>query len=94
MFKIVDRYLLKEIIPPFLVGIGVFTFIILMSQFLRLIEMILNKGVPVVTALRLIGHLLPSILVLTVPMAVLLATLVAFGGSRPTTNSPRSRVAR
>ncbi len=79
MFKIVDRYLLKEIIPPFLVGIGVFTFIILMSQFLRLIEMILNKGVPVFTALRLIAHLLPSILVLTVPMAVLLATLVAFG---------------
>jgi lipopolysaccharide export system permease protein len=79
MIKIVDRYLLKETIPPFLVGIGVFTFIILMSQFLRLIEMILNKGVPVFTALRLIAHLLPSILVMTVPMAVLLATLVAFG---------------
>jgi lipopolysaccharide export system permease protein len=77
--RILDRYLLREITPPFLVGIMVFTFILLMGQFLKLVEMILNKGVPLTTALRLIGYLLPSILVMTLPMAILLGTLVAFG---------------
>ncbi len=77
--KIIDKYLLREIIPPFLVGVSVFSFIILMSQFLRLVEMIVNKGVDVVSALRLILYLFPSILVMTVPMSVLLGALAAFG---------------
>ena len=48
-------------------------------KILRLVEMIVNKGVGVADAGRLILYLLPSILVLTIPMAVLLGCLVAFG---------------
>jgi lipopolysaccharide export system permease protein len=77
--KIIDRYLIREIFPSFMMGIIVFTFVILMSQFLRLVEMIMNKGVGILPALRLIIYLLPSILVLTIPMAVLLGSMVAFG---------------
>jgi lipopolysaccharide export system permease protein len=77
--KIIDRYLLRETFPPFLVGVGVFSFVILMSQFLRLVELIVNKGVGVGVALKLILYLFPSILVMTVPMSVLLGALAAFG---------------
>jgi lipopolysaccharide export system permease protein len=77
--KLVDRYLLRELVPPFLLGVLVFTFLLLMSQVLRLMELIVNKGVEVGTILRLVVYLLPSILVLTVPMSVFLSTVVTFG---------------
>jgi lipopolysaccharide export system permease protein len=77
--KLVDRYLLRELVPPFLVGVLVFTFLLLMSQILRLMELIVNKGVPAGTILRLVLYLIPSILVLTIPMSVFLASVVTFG---------------
>ena len=77
--KLVDRYLLRELVPPFLLGVFIFTFLLLMSQILRLMELIVNKGVAAGMILRLIFYLLPSILVLTVPMSVFLACVVSFG---------------
>ena len=77
--KLVDRYLLRELVPPFFLGVLTFTFLLLMSQVLKLMELIVNKGVDVGTILRLVMYLLPSILVLTVPMSVFLATVVTFG---------------
>ncbi|HWR98309.1 MAG TPA: LPS export ABC transporter permease LptF [Candidatus Methanoperedens sp.] len=77
--KLVDRYLFRELLPPFLAGILVFTFLLLMSQVLRLMELIVNKGVGAGATLQLILFLLPSILVLTVPMSVFLSCVVTFG---------------
>jgi len=77
--KIIDRYLLRELIPPFLLGILIFSFVLLMSQILRLMELIVNKGVSLTTVLKMIAFLLPSILVLTVPMSVFLTCIVTFG---------------
>ena len=77
--KIIDRYLLRELIPPFFLGILIFTFVLLMSQILRLMELIVNKGVSLTTVLKMIAFLLPSILVLTVPMSVFLTCIVTFG---------------
>jgi len=77
--KLVDRYLLRELVPPFFLGVLIFTFLLLMSQILRLMELIVNKGVEIGIILRLVLYLLPSILVLTVPMSVFLATVVIFG---------------
>lgn len=77
--KLVDRYLFRELLPPFFAGILVFTFLLLMSQMLRLMELIVNKGVDAGVTARLILYLLPSILVLTVPMSVFLSTVVTFG---------------
>jgi lipopolysaccharide export system permease protein len=77
--KLVDRYLFLELLPPFFAGILVFTFLLLMSQMLRLMELIVNKGVGTGVTARLVLYLLPSILVLTVPMSVFLSTVVTFG---------------
>lgn len=77
--KIIDRYLFRELIPPFFLGILIFTFVLLMSQILRLMELIVNKGVPFLTVGQLIAFLMPSILVLTVPMSVFLTSIVTFG---------------
>ena len=77
--KILDRYILREMTSTFLVGIGSFTIALLLDKIIRLIEMIVNKGVGLWVVFRLLLFMLPSFLVLTIPMATLLATLTTFG---------------
>ncbi len=77
--KIIRRYILLEMINPFLIGLAIFTFVLLMDKTLSLTELVVNKGVSVAVVGKLISYLLPSFLVLTIPMAVLVATLMAFG---------------
>ena len=64
---------------PFLLGLGVFTFVLLIARLLKLIELVVNRGVPATNILRLFAYLMPAFLEVTVPMAMLLAILVAFG---------------
>lgn len=78
MPRILYRYVAREMAVPFALGLGLFTLILFMQQVLKLVEMILNKGVPVATVGELVAYILPSFLGLTVPMATLLAILVAF----------------
>ncbi len=75
MFKILDRYVFRELIPPFIVGLLLVTFVLLMNQVLILAELFIDKGVPAVQALRLLGLLIPSILAFALPMAVLMGIL-------------------
>ncbi len=77
--KIVDRYVLRELAVPFLLGIGVFTSILLIVRILKLVEMVVNRGVPFLEMMKLFSYILPAFLEVTLPMALLLAILVAFG---------------
>ena len=75
MLKIIDRYILKEVVPPFLVGLLVTTFALLMNQILALAELFIVRGVAAGTAARLLVLLVPSLLAFAVPMAVLTGVL-------------------
>ena len=75
--KIVDRYLLKEILVPAGIGLGIFTFIFLVSKLFRVMEMVVDKGVPIGYAIELFLCLIPAFLVFVVPMAFLLGILAA-----------------
>ncbi len=75
MPKTVDRYVFREMVPPFLVGLLLIVFVLLMNQVLLLAELFIDKGVPAGEALRILGLLLPSILTFAVPMAVLTGIL-------------------
>ncbi len=79
MGKILHRYIFQEVLTPFLLGLGVFTFILLIARLLKLIELVVNRGLPPLQILRLLGFLMPAFLEVTVPMAMLLAILIAFG---------------
>jgi lipopolysaccharide export system permease protein len=63
----------------FALGLGIFTFVLLMDQMMRLMDLIINKGVPVGVVLRLILYILPFSLTVTIPMSVLLAVLATYG---------------
>jgi lipopolysaccharide export system permease protein len=71
-------YLIKELFPAFLLGLIGFTFILLTGRIVQLMELFVNKGVPLGYILRLLYLLLPSFMVLTIPMATLLSVLLAF----------------
>lgn len=77
--RIISLYLMREISGIFLLGLSIFTLVLLMGRMVKLMEMVVANGVPALEVLRLIGYLLPSFLVLTIPMALLLAVLLAFG---------------
>jgi len=77
--KIIDRYILKEMLPPFFLGLLLFTFVLLINRIFKLTDLIINKGVAVVPVLKLFTYIMPSFFTLTIPMAVLLSALIAFG---------------
>ena len=72
-------YLLSEILPPFLLGLLTFTFILLIARILKLVELIVTRGIPLTQVGRLLALILPTFLELTLPMAFLLAILLGLG---------------
>jgi lipopolysaccharide export system permease protein len=79
MRKTTYLYILKEIFPVFLIGLMVFTVILLMDKILKLIELIVTRGGSIQNVLMLIAFISPSFLVFTIPTALLLGTLITFG---------------
>jgi lipopolysaccharide export system permease protein len=74
-----DRYLLRELVGPLLVSIVLFTFFFLIDRIYHLTELVITKGVPFHLVLQLLVFILPSFLALTLPMALLVAVLLAGG---------------
>ncbi|SVA60296.1 uncharacterized protein METZ01_LOCUS113150, partial [marine metagenome] len=70
---------LRELAVPTLMGFGLFTFILLMNYLLTLAELIFRDGVGIADVSRIFLYSVPQVVVLTVPMAVLVGGLVAFG---------------
>ncbi len=72
-----DRYILKQVIEMFIMGVCIFTSIIFASDtFITLIKQISLYGIPFKVALIIIILNLPSVFVMTIPMGVLLATVM------------------
>lgn len=72
-------YFLKQFLPSLLFGTFLFVFVLLLDRFFDLIDLVFNKGVNVMLVGRILLLFLPTILPLSLPMAVLLAALVTFG---------------
>ncbi len=79
MPRIIDRYVIREVVPPFLLALLVFTFILIIPFIIDLAEDMIAKGVPAGTILQLTVTLLPQALALTIPMALLIGLLVGLG---------------
>jgi LPS export ABC transporter permease LptF/LPS export ABC transporter permease LptG len=77
--RTLDRYIVREILPPFLIALLVFTFILIIPFIIDRAEDLIAKGVAWTTIASLTAMLLPSSLALTIPMALLIGILVAFG---------------
>ncbi len=50
-----------------------------MGRLLKLVELVINKGIPLIDIAQLFISILPSFLVLTIPLAFLLGVMLGFG---------------
>ena len=77
---IIDRWLLGQLIPPLLFAISAFTVVsVSVGVMVDLIRKVVEFGLPLILALQIMVLKLPSFLVLSFPMSVLLSTLLAYG---------------
>ena len=77
---LVDRWLISQLLPPMLFAIGAFTAVSLsVGIMFDLVRKIVEFGLPLQIALKILILKLPGFLVLSFPMSMLLATLLAYG---------------
>ena len=76
--NLVQKYVIKEIFPFFIIGNLFFMFLLLMEKMVTLAELFFSKNVPITILIETIIYLLPSIFFMTIPLSGLLATLIAF----------------
>ncbi|MBD2445655.1 LptF/LptG family permease [Nostoc sp. FACHB-152] len=74
-----DRYLLSELIPPFLFGVGAFSSLgVTIDAVFELVRKIVESGLPVGIAIQVFLLKMPNFIVLAFPMSTLLATLMTY----------------
>lgn len=79
MGKILCRYIYREIATPFLFALLIFTIILFTVRILKLVELVVNRGVPLQELLAIFLYILPAFFEFTIPMSFLLALLWSFG---------------
>jgi lipopolysaccharide export system permease protein len=79
MLKTIDRYVIREVVPPFVLSLLIFTFVLELPPLMGELERLLAKGVPWPTVGRIILLLSPQALGLTIPMALLVGLLIGLG---------------
>lgn len=75
----IHAYILYETLMPTLLGLGVFTFLLVMGELPGLTELVINQGVPASKIFKLFSFQLPTLLSVALPLAFLLGVLLAFG---------------
>ncbi|HXH24597.1 MAG TPA: LptF/LptG family permease, partial [Vicinamibacterales bacterium] len=76
---IIDRYVIRQVVAPLLLGLLVFTFIFIIPLLIEYAEVFIAKGVPAPVVAQIILTLVPQALGVSIPMSLLLGLLVGFG---------------
>lgn len=79
MKRTLTAYIISEVLPPFLLGLAAFTLMLLVARILRLVELVVTRGVPFLQIGKLFALILPTFLEMTVPMALLLGIFLGLG---------------
>ncbi|MGH7403527.1 MAG: LPS export ABC transporter permease LptG [Candidatus Rokuibacteriota bacterium] len=79
MTRILDRYVFKEMGPPFLIGVALFTFFLVIDRIFQLTDLVITKSVPFALVFPLLIYMLPAFLAITLPMALLVTVLLVCG---------------
>ena len=77
-FKIIDRYIFKELFKIFIISTGALTTVLYLDKFLFMAQMIVNRGVSFMEMILMMAYISPAFLALTIPMGVLFASVVTF----------------
>ncbi|OCR01132.1 permease [Oscillatoriales cyanobacterium USR001] len=77
--SVMDWYLTKELIGPFLFGVGLFSSVgVTVGAVFELVRRVTESGLPYTTAIQIFLLKMPYFIVLSFPMSMLLASLMAY----------------
>jgi lipopolysaccharide export system permease protein len=79
MLRTLDRYVIRETLPPFFLSLLIFTFILEIPPIMRDLEQLVAKGVSWGAAGQILLTLIPQALGLTIPMSLLTGLLIGLG---------------
>ena len=77
--KIIDRYILREISLPFFTSLLATTSVLLLGKSLKLMDLMVNKGVSIADIIKIILFLMPYFLIFTIPISLLISILIGMG---------------
>ena len=77
--RLLTKYILKQLFMPFIFSLLIIVFVLFTQFLLRAIDRFLGKGLDLTTIFEYLFLNLGWITALAVPMAVLIAALMAFG---------------
>ena len=77
--RLIDRLIYRELIGPWLMGVMLFSVLLMAGTYLFRLTELAVLGIPIGTVVTLSGLYMPYLVVKTFPMAMLLASLLAFG---------------
>jgi lipopolysaccharide export system permease protein len=73
------RYVIREVLVPLTVCLFVFTSLLFLFRSLKLVDLIINKNLPITDTVLLFSYVIPRFLELAIPMSLLLGLILAFG---------------
>lgn len=76
--SIINRYIFRELIPPFLLNLFFLSLIFLLAQILEITNLVVNYKVSLTSVFLLIFYSMPDFLKFTIPMSVMMAVLLTF----------------
>ncbi len=80
MFRLIDRYLLGELISAILWTVAVLTFVLVLGNvFKQVFPLLVSHNLPISYILAFVSYLLPFSLTFTIPWGMLTAILLVFG---------------
>ena len=77
--RILDRYIVREVLRHALLGLIIFTFVLFVPKLVRLMELFVRHSGSGSQIALLFLCIIPSVLVFTIPMAVLVGVLLGLG---------------
>ncbi len=72
----IQKYIISEILSPTLLCLLIFTMVLFMGRLMKLVDLVVNKGVSITDILVLFGTLLPAFLNITLPLSFLMGIMI------------------
>jgi len=76
--RILNKYIVREVLVFFLISLAAFTGLLLTVRMLRLTSLIINRGVEFTQIAKVFVSIVPTFLEIALPMATLLGVMLAF----------------
>jgi LPS export ABC transporter permease LptF/LPS export ABC transporter permease LptG len=77
--RLLDRYIAREVIRHAFLGLLIFTFVLFIPQLVKLMQIFVRHSGSMSQVVTLFLSVVPSVLVFTIPMAVLVGVLLGLG---------------